>query len=214
MVILSGKESACFCYRLIIYVLPLGVQPSREGGCDYINLFNFATFYAHFQRHVSWSFCGQWVQFSRGVIVRFVDIGGIDYYHCLNFLFIIIFNSRIISIYWTEVNTIILWYCKFTFRDPSTELWCFYLFEILNKTRQLSMTQINIPFTQYQSQIRTVIWMHHSIYYSDVQPPIVNYPIFRNSYVGYEERPECIPCNSNYLLKPILIDCVDVTDDR
>jgi hypothetical protein len=29
-----------------------------------------------------------------------------------------------------------------------------------------------------------------------------------------EERPECIPCNSNYLLKHVLIDCVDVADVR
>ena len=27
-----------------------------------------------------------------------------------------------------------------------------------------------------------------------------------------EERPECIPCNSNYSLKHVLIDCVDVAD--
>ena len=29
-----------------------------------------------------------------------------------------------------------------------------------------------------------------------------------------EERPECIPCNSNFLLKHVLIDCVDVADVR
>ena len=29
-----------------------------------------------------------------------------------------------------------------------------------------------------------------------------------------EERPECIPCNSNYSLKHVLIDCVDVADIR
>jgi hypothetical protein len=29
-----------------------------------------------------------------------------------------------------------------------------------------------------------------------------------------EERPECIPCNSNYLLRHVLIDCVDVADVR
>jgi hypothetical protein len=29
-----------------------------------------------------------------------------------------------------------------------------------------------------------------------------------------EERPECIPCNSNYSLKHVLIDCVDVADVR
>ena len=27
-----------------------------------------------------------------------------------------------------------------------------------------------------------------------------------------EERPECIPCNSNFSLKHVLIDCVDVAD--
>ena len=29
-----------------------------------------------------------------------------------------------------------------------------------------------------------------------------------------EERPECIPCNSNYSIKHVLIDCVDVADVR
>ena len=29
-----------------------------------------------------------------------------------------------------------------------------------------------------------------------------------------EERPECIPCNSNFSLKYVLIDCVDVADVR
>jgi hypothetical protein len=29
-----------------------------------------------------------------------------------------------------------------------------------------------------------------------------------------EERPECIPCNSNFSLKHVLIDCVDVADVR
>jgi hypothetical protein len=30
----------------------------------------------------------------------------------------------------------------------------------------------------------------------------------------HEERPECIPCNSNFSLKHVLIDCVDVADVR
>jgi hypothetical protein len=35
----------------------------------------------------------------------------------------------------------------------------------------------------------------------------------RHSYLlNNEERPECIPCNSNYSIKHILIDCVDVAD--
>ena len=29
-----------------------------------------------------------------------------------------------------------------------------------------------------------------------------------------EERPECIACNSNYSLKHVLLDCVDVSDIR
>jgi hypothetical protein len=29
-----------------------------------------------------------------------------------------------------------------------------------------------------------------------------------------EERPECIPCNSNFSLRQVLIDCVDVVDVR
>jgi len=32
--------------------------------------------------------------------------------------------------------------------------------------------------------------------------------------INNEERPECIPCNSNYSIKHVLIDCVDVADVR
>jgi hypothetical protein len=39
--------------------------------------------------------------------------------------------------------------------------------------------------------------------------PCENY-MFTNS----NERPECIPCNSNFSLKHVLIDCVDVADVR
>ena len=39
----------------------------------------------HFQRHMLWSFCVQWVQLRREVIVRFVDIGGIVDHHRLTF---------------------------------------------------------------------------------------------------------------------------------
>ena len=49
-----------------------------------------------FQRHMSWSFCVQLVQLRSEVIVCFVDIGGIDDYHCLSFLFII---NNMCSIY-------------------------------------------------------------------------------------------------------------------
>ena len=35
------------------------------------------------------------------------------------------------------------------------------------------------------------------------------------SYVlNNQERTECIPCNSNYSLKRVLVDCVDVVDVR
>ena len=33
-----------------------------------------------------------------------------------------------------------------------------------------------------------------------------------SNLVNNEERPESIPCNSNYSLKHVLIDCVDVAD--
>jgi hypothetical protein len=32
----------------------------------------------------------------------------------------------------------------------------------------------------------------------------------RSYLLNNEERPECIPCNSNFSLKYVLIDCVDV----
>jgi hypothetical protein len=42
-----------------------------------------------------------------------------------------------------------------------------------------------------------------------------NCKIVSPSYLlNNEERPECIPCNSNFSLKHVLIDCVDVADNR
>ena len=35
-----------------------------------------------------------------------------------------------------------------------------------------------------------------------------------SSLLNNEERPECIPYNSNYSIKHVLIDCVDVVDVR
>ena len=35
-----------------------------------------------------------------------------------------------------------------------------------------------------------------------------------NYLLNNEERPECIPCNSNYSLRHVLIDCIDVVDVR
>jgi hypothetical protein len=41
------------------------------------------------------------------------------------------------------------------------------------------------------------------------------YGRYTHSYISdNEERPECIPCNSNCSIKHILIDCVDVADVR
>jgi hypothetical protein len=39
--------------------------------------------------------------------------------------------------------------------------------------------------------------------------------VLTHSYLlNNEERPECIPCNSNHSLKHVFIDCVDVADAR
>ena len=38
--------------------------------------------------------------------------------------------------------------------------------------------------------------------------------LFHNYLLNNEERPECIPCNSNFSLKHVLKDCVDVADVR
>jgi hypothetical protein len=41
-----------------------------------------------FQRHMSWSFCIQWVQLRWEMIARLGDISGIDCHHCLNCLLV------------------------------------------------------------------------------------------------------------------------------
>ena len=41
----------------------------------------------------------------------------------------------------------------------------------------------------------------------------VGHSSLTHSYLlNNEERPECIPCNANFSLKHVLIDCVDVAD--
>ena len=69
-----------------VYVLPLEIQLSRGEDWDSINRFIPAIFSCLFQARtlisdMSWFF-------FRAVIVHFVDIGGIDVRHYLNFLFI------------------------------------------------------------------------------------------------------------------------------
>ena len=61
-------------------VIKRGEGEGRGGGP--INRFNSSTFPTDFQRHMSWSFCVQWVQLRSEMIVRFADIGGIDDRHC------------------------------------------------------------------------------------------------------------------------------------
>ena len=38
--------------------------------------------------------------------------------------------------------------------------------------------------------------------------------LWQSYLLNHDEQPECIPCNSNYSLKHVLIDYVDVADDR
>jgi hypothetical protein len=85
-----------FFYRLFIYVMQLEIQLSREEGWDLINWFNPTICLCLSQARICISnvicrglFCVQWLQLRWKVIVGFVDIGGIDDHHCLNFLFII-----------------------------------------------------------------------------------------------------------------------------
>jgi hypothetical protein len=43
----------------------------------------------------------------------------------------------------------------------------------------------------------------------------IDHSKLRHSYLlNNEEQPECFPCNSNYALKHLLLDCVDVSDIR
>ena len=48
------------------------------------------------------NFCVQWVQIKWEMIVRFVDIGGIDDHHCLNFLLITTHFSLISKVQWNN----------------------------------------------------------------------------------------------------------------
>ena len=92
----TGKSIylATVCGRLFIYVLPLETPLSRGNGWNHNNRFNNATFLCLSQYKtwisnvISCGFvCIQWVQLRWEVIVRLVDIDGIDNHHCLSFLF-------------------------------------------------------------------------------------------------------------------------------
>ena len=53
--------------------------------------------------NIPFSFCVQWVQLRWEMILRFVDIGGIDDHHCLNFLFI----TELQNLKWKQICKII-----------------------------------------------------------------------------------------------------------
>jgi hypothetical protein len=68
-------------------------------------------------------------------------------------------------------------------------------------------------------------WEIASFYFKMTVRYWYSYYIVHNTLLGHsrlthsyllnnEERPECIPCISNYSLKHVLIDCVDVVDVR
>ena len=75
----------CLC----VYVLPLEIQLSRRDGWDTIKRFNTAILLCLSQAK-TWvpnRMCRGIFFFVNGkVIIRFVDIGGIDDLHCVNFL--------------------------------------------------------------------------------------------------------------------------------
>jgi len=88
---LEWNESVHFFVRL--FILSLDIQLSRGEAWDPINRFNTAAFLCLSQA-MTWIFNVilrdpfVFSELKWGVIVRFVDIGGIVDHHCLNFLFI------------------------------------------------------------------------------------------------------------------------------
>ena len=91
--------------HLFIYILPLEIQfQDRRVGIPLtsINPLHFCACTKpgpRFPKSYVVAFCVQWVQLRWEVIVHFVDIGGIDDHHCLNFLFLTYFFS-----YWWPIQ--------------------------------------------------------------------------------------------------------------
>jgi hypothetical protein len=84
-----------FSLKTCIHIGRIGkMSISRGDGWDSINRFSppfvvpVLNHDRDIQRHTPCFFCILWVQLRWELIVRFVDIGGIDDHHCLNFLFI------------------------------------------------------------------------------------------------------------------------------
>ena len=114
---------------LTVYVLLLEIEFSRGKGWDHINRFNPTTFFVpvpsqdlDFKCHMSWSFFLCSLSSGWKVIVPFVDIGGIDDHHCLNFLFIILFGDQYVD----RVKHHYLKLTSYFLRELKINIWTVY----------------------------------------------------------------------------------------
>jgi hypothetical protein len=107
------EAKLCMVFLPFVYIW-IALDPViKRGGLGSNKSFNPATFLCLSQARTWISnvichslFCVQWVQLKWEVIVRFIDIGGIDNCHCLNFLFIIIREDPtiIFEMFFYQVN--------------------------------------------------------------------------------------------------------------
>jgi hypothetical protein len=77
--------------------------------------------------------------------------------------------------------------------------------QIYNKLHEIHSLVGKTPLSYGQNRKEQVVFTIYRICHNRLT----------HSYlVNNEERPECIPCNSNYSLKHVLLECVEVSDVR
>ena len=77
--------------------------------------------------------------------------------------------------------------------------------QIYNKLHEIHSLVGKTPLSYGQNRKEQVVFTIYRICHNRLT----------HSYlVNNEERPECIPCNSNYSIKHVLLECVEVSDVR
>jgi hypothetical protein len=102
------------------------------------------------------------------------------------------------SIPYTDIKPFIVKYILKRWQDSWDQ-------QIHNKLREMQSLVGKTPRSYGQNRKEQVVLTRCRI----------GHNILAHSYLlNNEERPECIPCSSNFSLKHVLIDCVDVADVR
>ena len=102
------------------------------------------------------------------------------------------------SITYTDLKPFIMKYIGKRWQDSRDQ-------QIHNKLHDIHSLVGRTPFSYGQSRKEQVVLIRCRIGHNRLT---------HGYLLNNEEQPECISCNSNYSLKHVLVDCVDVSDIR